>query len=100
MHQAAFPERFIFIAPPVLGYGVLHVLVGEMIFKLHRHNRQAIEQNDDIRRLIRRSGRKMHLPHRGKAISLILRFMLAIAISRGFEVRQLQVNAAERHAIP
>ena len=100
MHQATLPEWLVLIAPPILGDGVLHVLVGEMVFQFHRHDGQAIEQDGDIRRLVGRFGGKMHLPYHGKAVAFITCLMFLVATGRRAEKGQLQVDAAERHAIP
>lgn len=51
-------------------------------------------------RLVGRFGGKMHLPYHGKAVAFITCLMFLVATGRRAEKGQLQVDAAERHAIP
>src|ERR1700758_946485 len=72
VHQTTAPERLLGIAPSILCNALLNTpLSGEMVLQFNRNDRQTIEQNNDVHRLVGCLGREMHLPDHSEAVGFI-----------------------------
>ena len=96
--EAAFPKRLASISLAILRNRMLHVLTGEMVFQFDGDNRQTIQEQDDINRLVRCLGREMDLAYHSETVAFVLSLMFRVAAGGRFEEGELHVDAIERHA--
>src|SRR5271169_2622467 len=99
VHQTAAPEWLPRIAPSVLCNTLLNTLPREVVLHFNRSNRQTIEQNNNIHRLVGCLGREMHLPGHSEAVGFITSLMFRVAAARWSKICELQVDTVEGDAV-